>query len=115
MPPTLQPPFQIIAAGVCPQGLSPGARAPNVVGAVVINGGTGVWQITVTDPTALPGDCVLILSPGGGSNLAGGIAFGQSTQSVNVFSFSTYRNDTNAAVDVESQFIVVRWPAGAET
>jgi len=108
------PPFQIVAAGICPQGLSAGQLAPNVVGCTVQNGGTGIWLLTALDPTIAVGTCALILSPGSGSNLPQGIAFGQSQQVGTAFSFSSYRNDTGAAIDIEIQFIIVRWPAAAE-
>ena len=117
----LQPPFQIVAAGILPQGLSAGARAPHVVGATALKagGGAGEWQITVNDPSCDSHNTALVLSPGGGSNLAGGVSFGQSTQSTNaagllLLLFDTYRNDTNAAIDVEVHFMVVKWPAPEE-
>ena len=113
------PPIQIVAAGICPQNLAAGKAARDVVGALVVSGGTGVWLITVNDPTVLPDtSCALILSPGSGSNISKGISFGQSqpqtVDGLTQFSFSTYRNDTGAAVDLESQFIIVRWPPGAD-
>jgi len=103
---------EIVAAGVLPQGLTAGQRAPNVVGAVATKGGgnPGNWQIAVSDPAIQQGSCALILSPGSGSNTASGIVFGQSAQAGSVFTFDAYRNDTGVAIDVEVQFVVVRWP-----
>jgi hypothetical protein len=106
-----EPPFQIIAAGVCAQGTSPGQYAPNTVACKALNGGTGVWQVTVDDLSVARGRCVLILSPGSAANIAEGISFGQSGQQGRDFLFTIYRNDTGAVVDVEAQFIVVKWPA----
>ena len=106
-----QPPFPVVAGGILPQGAAPADKAQNVVGAVAINGGTGVWQITVNDPTIAVGNSILILSPGSGSNIAQGVSFGQTAQVANVFLFTVYRNDTGAAVDVEVQFVVMRIPA----
>lgn len=111
----IQPPIQIAAAGVCPQNLAAGRAAPNVIGATAISGGNGVWLVTAKDPTILPdGSWALIAFPGNGSNLPEGVSFGQSqAQTVNgftLFSYSTYRNDTGAALDVESRFVIVKWP-----
>ena len=106
-------PSVIAAAGICPQGLAPGAFAPGQQGCTVQNEGTGMWEITADDPSIVPGNSGLMLSPGSGSNVAEGIAFGQSQQTGNVFSYSTYRNDTGAAVDVESQFMIVKFPPGS--
>jgi hypothetical protein len=108
----IQPPFQIVAAGICPQNLSPSDIAPNTCLCVVQRGTTGIWTILADDPTVVPGNSVLILSPGGASNLAEGISFGQSSQAGALFSFESYRNDTGAPVDVEVQFIIVKFPSG---
>ena len=102
-----------IAAGICPQGLSAGDKAPNTCRCTVISGGTGIWLITVDDPTIAPGDVVLIPAPGSGSNIPKGISFGQTQQVANAFAIGVYRNDTGALVDVEMQFIVVRFRPGS--
>jgi hypothetical protein len=110
-----QPPFVIIAAGVCPQNLSPGQRAPNTTLCTVIRGLTGQWTATVDDLSVDPGECVLILSPGGGSNVAGGVSFGQSQQSGRTFAFESYRNvgagedPPGQPFDIEIGFIVVKY------
>jgi hypothetical protein len=108
----IQPPFQIVAGGICPQGLSAGQIAPNTCLCVVQNQGTGLWQVTVDDTTVQPGTSLLLLSPGSGSNLPQGVSFGQSQQVGNVFAFQLYRNDTGAAVDFEVHFAVVKFPSG---
>ena len=100
----------IVAAGILPQGLSPADKSQLCRNCTAINGGTGVWQVTTNDPTITPGNSLLILSPGSGSNIPKGISFGQTAQAANVFLFTAYRNDTGAAVDVEVQFIIVRMP-----
>jgi len=109
-----RPPFPVVAAGICPQGLSPGQLAPNVVGCTAQNGGTGLWIVLVTDPTILVGNSVCIPAPGSGSNLAKGVSFGQAQQQIvggfSQFTFQVYRNDTGAAVDLECQFVIVKWP-----
>jgi len=104
--------LQVVASGVCPQGLSAGQRAPGTVNSIAIKagGGAGEWQITVLDPLIAVGQCVLLVFCGSGSNTATGIDYGQSSQAGNVFLFDAYRNDTGAAIDVEAQYAVIRWP-----
>ncbi len=115
------PPIQIVAAGLCPQGLSGGDTVRDVVGCDVISAGTGQWQVTMKDKRVLPNNGhALIAVPGNAANVGGGITFGQGSASVNsdgftVFQFSTYASlspgvYSGALIDVETQFIVVRWP-----
>lgn len=112
-------PGEIVASGVCPQGASPADVAPNTCRCKATNGGTGVWQIDADDPTLDIGNCVLILSAGSGSNIPGGLSFGQSAQIGNTFLFTVYQNrDTDdgtylgTAVDIEVQFVIVKQPLG---
>ncbi len=116
----IAPPIQIVAAGKCPQGAAPGDTVSDVVGCDVVNGGTGQWQVTAKDPRVLPNNGhALIVSGGNGSNPTGGVVFGQSqAQTVvgadgvarTLFLYSTYGAVSGVAIDVESQFIIVRWP-----
>lgn len=116
------PPIQIAAAGRLPQGVAAGLAAYNVVGCTAISGGTGIWQITANDPTILPdGSWALIVFPGSGSNLPGGVSYGQSqAQTINgktLFSFECYQNvngeTPGTPVDVEHRFILAKWPDSA--
>lgn len=100
-----------IAAGICPQGFIAGQRAPSTPNCIVINGGVGIWIITVNHPLAVAGQSILVPGPGSGSNLAPGVSFGQSGQVGNAFSFEAYRIDTGVPFDIEAQFVVLAWPA----
>ena len=107
----MQFPFSIVAAGILPQGLAPAAKSQLCKGCTGLNVGAGSWAITTDDPTIAPGNSVLILSPGSGSNLPQGVSFGQSAQVGNQFFPQLYRNDTGAVVDFEIQFMIIRLPA----
>jgi hypothetical protein len=108
--PNLPFPGKIIACGLLPQNLSPGDLAGNCVGARVQRGTTGIWVVTVADPTVTPDNSALFAFPGTGSNLTGGISFGQSTQAGQVYTITTYRNSTGLAFDVPVNFFVLKWP-----
>ena len=109
-------PFQIVASGILPQGLSPGGKAPNTCLCTAINGGTGTWQITADDPTITPENSELIAFPGSGSNVPGGISFGQASQSGRVFLIESYsvlavgEGDPGDPIDITVNFIIVKFP-----
>lgn len=117
----IPPGIQIIGAGFLPQGLSDGEKAPNTIGCVAFNrfgAGTGRWEINVNDPTALPTNCLLILSAGDGSNLDGGESFGlsqsQTINGVTQFNFRPNRVDTQTPADLPTGFIIIKWPLGGQ-
>jgi hypothetical protein len=118
------PGIQIVASGVCQQGATVGEVARQTIGCIAtkqIN--DGAWQVKVMDLSVVDGGPNLLIAfPGRGSNITGGVSFGQGDV-VNVdgdptiFAFEGYHDDGEgpASFDCEYNFIVVKWPGGVVT